>query len=251
MSESRKELVVDFEGKAVLVTGASSGIGERVAERFAESGARVAVNSSSSTEAGAAVAERVGGIYCQADVADDDAVRSMIADVVSAFGGLDVVVNCAGRTRVVSHDDLDAVTDDLWHEILDVNILGTWHVTRAAVSHLRQSANGSVINVTSIAGIRTFGSSVPYAVSKAGLNHMTGLLAKALGPDVRVNAVAPGLVETPWTEGWDEVHRYVQDVTPMGRVAVPDDVADACLYLARSQFVTGDIVVVDGGHQLL
>ena len=142
-----------FDGKVVLVTGASRGIGEQVATRFADLGARVAVNSSTSSAAGQAVAERLGGIYCQADIADDGAARAMVDEVVAAFGRLDVVVNNAGMTRVIPHGDLEAVTDEVWNEILGVNLLGTWHVTRAAVPHLQRADNGSVINVSSIAGV--------------------------------------------------------------------------------------------------
>lgn len=242
---------MEFAGKAVLVTGASSGIGEQVAQRFADLGASVAVNSASSVAAGEAVAERIGGIYYRANIADDAEARAMIDTVVAAFGRLDVLVNNAGKTHVIPHGDLDAATDEIWNEILGINLIGTWHVTRAAVPHLRRADNGSVVNITSIAGLKTFGSSIPYAVSKAGLNHMTRLLAKVLGPDIRVNGVAPGLVNTPWTEGWDEVRRMVEEITPMRSEAVPDDVAEAVLYLARSTFVTGDIVVVDGGHSLV
>ncbi len=242
---------MDFSERVVLVTGASSGIGERVAERFSQLGARVVVNSSTSVEAGEQVAARIGGIYCRANVAVEAEVLTMIDVIVETLGRLDVVVNNAGTTHFIPHDDLDAVTDDVWNEILGVNLLGTWYVTRAAVPLLRRSDNGSVINVTSLAGSKAVGSSVPYAVSKAGLNHMTRLLARALGPGVRVNAVAPGLVETPWTAGWEEMHEFVSSNVPMRRPGVPDDVADACLYLAHSRFVTGDVLAVDGGHLLI
>jgi len=242
---------MDFDGKTVLVTGSSSGIGERCAERFAALGATVVVNSSHSVEAGGAVADRIGGIYLQADISDEAAVQAMIAAAVDRTGRLDVVVNNAGTTKIIPHHDLDAVTDEVWHSIIDTNLTGTWSVTRAAVPHLRDSDNGNVINVTSLAGVRVLGSSIPYAVSKAGLNHLTRLLARALGPDVRVNAVAPGLVDTPWTEDWDEIRAQVKATTPMRRPATPDDIAEACLYLAKSTFVTGDILMVDGGHHLL
>ncbi|NND84766.1 MAG: SDR family oxidoreductase, partial [Acidimicrobiia bacterium] len=187
---------MDFSGKVVLVTGASSGIGEATAERFAALGAAVAVNSRSSVEDGTAVAERIGGSYHQADIADEGAVLGMIEDVVATHGGIDVLINNAGTTQVIPHGDLDAVTDEVWHRILDVNILGTWYASRGAVPHLRKSPNGSIVNITSIAGSNAVGSCIPYSVSKAGLDQMTILLANALGPDVRVNAVAPGLVRT-------------------------------------------------------
>lgn len=117
--------------------------------------------------------------------------------------------------------------------------------------HLRQSTNGSVINITSIAGHLALGSSIPYAVSKAGLNHLTRLLARNLGPEIRVNAVAPGLVDTPWTADWDDIREFVESNVPARRSATPDDVAEACVFLAASTFVTGEVLVVDGGHQLL
>ncbi len=242
---------MDFSDRVVLVTGSTSGIGERVAERFAALGARVAINSSSSVDTGRELASRLGGIYCRANVAVEAEVTAMVDEVVESLGGLDIVVNNAGKTHFISHDDLDAVTDDVWNDILGVNLLGTWYVTRAAVPHLRESDNGSVINITSLAGTKAVGSSVPYAVSKAGLNHMTRLLARALAPAVRVNAVAPGLVITPWSEGWSEMQEIVAANAPMRRAALPEDVADACLYLAASDFVTGDVLAVDGGHQLV
>lgn len=242
---------MEFSGRVVLVTGASSGIGERTAERFAELGARVAVNSRASVAEGEAVAERVGGSYHQADVADEAAVIAMIDDVVTTHGGLDVLVNNAGATQVIPHGDLEAVTDEVWDRILGVNVLGTWYASRAAVPHLSRSPNGNIINITSIAGSNAVGSCIPYSVSKAGLNQLTILLANALGPAVRVNAVAPGLVDTPWTASWDAVRDNVRAVAPMRRSATPDDVAEACLYLARSTFVTGDVLTVDGGNMLV
>ena len=241
---------MDFSGKVVLVTGASSGIGKATAERFAALGATVAVNSRSSVEEGRAVAERIGGSYHQADIADEGAVLRMIDAVVATHGGLDVLINNAGTTTVIPHADLDAVTDDVWNRILGVNVLGTWYATRGAVPHLRGSENGSIVNITSIAGSNAVGSCIPYSVSKAGLDQMTILLANALGPDVRVNAVAPGLVRTPWTEDWDEVRAAVERAAPMGREAMPEDVAEACTYLADSTFITGEVLTVDGGHML-
>lgn len=241
---------MDFGGKVVLVTGASSGIGEATAERFAALGATVAVNSRSSVEEGRAVAERIGGSYHRADVADETAVLSMLDEVVATHGGLDVLVNNAGTTQVIPHADLDAVTDDVWRRILDVNLLGAWYASRGAIPHLRESTNGSIVNVTSVAGSNPVGSSIPYSVSKAGLDQMTILLARALGPEVRVNAVAPGLVRTPWTAGWDKVLAVVERTAPMGREAMPEDVAEACAFLAASTFVTGEVLTVDGGHML-
>jgi len=120
----------------------------------------------------------------------------------------------------------------------------------AAEQVLRES-QGCVVNVSSLAGVKPTGSSIPYAASKAALNHTTRLLAKALGPDVRVNAVAPGLVATPWTEDWEDLHQLVAAMAPLRRVATPDDVAEAVLGLIRSTYVTGEVLVLDGGLGLL
>lgn len=239
---------MDFVGRTVLVTGASSGIGLAVAERFAELGAHVAVNSARSVEAGTDVARRLGGSYHRADVSEEDQVIAMMDDVVATTGRLDVVVNNAGTTKVIAHHDLSAADDEVWRRILDVNLMGTWYVARAAVPHLRSSPDGNIVNVSSVAGLHAIGSSIPYAVSKAAVNHLTALLARALGPDVRVNAVAPGLVDTPWTEEWDAMRAHVQEVAPMRRSSTPQDVAEVVVGLAGMAMVTGEVVTVDGGH---
>jgi len=240
-----------FAGQVVLVTGSSSGIGAEVARRFGASGATVVVNSVTSVDAGRAVAaELPDATYVQADVADEaDAVR-LVEQVVAAHGRLDVLVNNAGTTAVIPHGDLAAASPDVWRRIYDTNVIGTWQVTVAAVPHLRASGNGQVVNVSSLAGERPVGSSIPYACSKAAMSHMTRLLANTLGPDIRVNAVAPGLVDTPWTADWDLVRDFVKAQAPMQRSATPGDVAEVILGLARSTYVTGQVVLVDGGLSL-
>jgi ketoreductase RED2 len=239
-------------GRVALVTGSSSGIGAAIATALAGQGAAVVVNSSRSTEVGEALAARIGGIYVQADVSDDENARRLVDTAVERHGRLDIVVNSAGITVAIPHDDLEAVTDDIWRTIFDVNILGTWHVIRAAVPHLKASGAGNIVNVTSRAGSRPTGSSVPYAATKAALDHITRLLARALGPDIRVNAVAPGLVDTPWTEGpaFDKLRAEVMATAPLGRVGEADDVAAMVLALVGSTYVTGEVVKVDGGMHL-
>lgn len=241
-----------LDGKVALVTGSSSGIGEAIARRFAGHGAKVVVNSHRSVEAGERIAAALpDALYVQADVADEADGRRLVEAAVERYGRLDVLVNNAGTTKRIPHEDLAAVDLDLWHTILDTNLIGPWLLSRTAVPALRE-AGGCIVNVSSIAGVRPTGSSIPYAVSKAGLNHLTRLLAAVLGPEVRVNAVAPGLVDTPWTadEGWDGVRRWVEGVAPLRRSATPDDVADVVIALATSGYVTGEVVVVDGGLTL-
>jgi ketoreductase RED2 len=239
------------EKPVALVTGSSSGIGAAIARRLATEGARVVVNSARSTEAGEKLAaELPDAIYVQADIAADGDPRRLVKTTIAQYGRLDILVNNAGVTRRIPHADLDAVTPEVWREILDVNVLGSWAVTVAAMPHLR-SAAGCVVNVSSIAGTRPAGSSIPYAVSKAAISHMTRLLAAAVGPEVRVNAVAPGLVETPWTKDFADIKAHVAAHTPLRRVGTVEDVADAVQALVRARYTTGEVVLVDGGAHLI
>jgi NAD(P)-dependent dehydrogenase (short-subunit alcohol dehydrogenase family) len=234
-----------------LVTGSSSGIGAEVARRLAAEGYAVVVTSRSSAEAGQAVAAEVGGSYLQADVADERQARGLVDGVLAQHGRLDVLVNNAGTTEVIRHGDLAAATPEIWRRLYDVNVIAPFVLVTAAEQALRTAAPGCVVNVSSLAGVRPTGSSIPYAASKAALNHQTRLLAKALGPDIRVNAVAPGLVDTPWTADWDDVRALVSAGAPLRRTASPADVAEVILGLVRSTYVTGEVVVVDGGLGLV
>jgi NAD(P)-dependent dehydrogenase (short-subunit alcohol dehydrogenase family) len=234
-----------------LVTGSSSGIGAAVARRLGADGYTVVVNSRSSVEAGEAVATEVGGHYVQADVADETQARQLVERVVQQHGGLDVLINNAGTTEVIRHSDLKAATPEIWRRLYDVNVVAPFVLVTAAEEALRKAAPGCVVNVSSLAGVRPTGSSIPYASSKAAFNHQTRLLAKALGPDIRVNAVAPGLVDTPWTEDWTDIRAFVQGAAPLRRSATPEDVAEVVMGLVRSTYVTGQVVVVDGGLGLM
>ncbi|ASW55492.1 SDR family NAD(P)-dependent oxidoreductase [Plantactinospora sp. KBS50] len=232
-----------------LVTGSTSGIGQGIAQRLAEAGCRVALNSRTRPAepvrlAGRAVPHLVG------DVADESAVADVVAGVLDRYGRLDIVVNCAGATKNVPHHDLDGISVADWNRILGVNVVGAWNVVKAAAPHLRASPIGAVVNISSMAGIRVTGSSLPYSVSKAALNQLTRALAKALGPDIRVNAVAPGLIDTPWTRGWGDRQQEVLALAPLGRIGSPADVAGMVLALVEADYVTGEIVTVDGGLSL-
>lgn len=238
----------ELSGRTALVTGSSSGIGEATARRLSALGAAVVINSSTSVEAGSAVAESLPGpaIYVRADISSPDDRDRLLAQTIGRFGGLDVLVNNAGWTRVVAHSDLDGLTAEIFRRTIEVNVTGTWELTRAAIPFLRSSEEPCVVTVTSIAGMRPIGSSIAYAMSKAALNHMTLLLAKSHGP-IRFNAVAPGLVATPWTEDWDAFHATIRERSPLGRAATVDDCAEAVLALVRNRYATGEIFVVDGG----
>ena len=164
-----------------------------------------------------------------------------------------MLVNNAGTTKRIPHQDIAAADPAVWRRILDVNVLGTWQVTAAALPHLQQAGAerpANIVNISSVAGVRPAGSSIPYAVSKAAINHLTRLLAAAVGPAVRVNAVAPGLVETGWIQGFDDIRAMVEAKTPLRRVGQPQDVAAAVWALICAEYVTGEVLLTDGGGHL-
>ena len=242
----------EFTNQVAIVTGSTSGIGEATARRLVNLGAKVVLNSSSSVEQGELLSSELGDsvTYFQADISDEDSCLGLVNSTLDTFGKLDILVNNAGFTSVIPHSDLDGVSEEVFRRIINVNIFGTWYLSRAAVPELKKSGDGNIVNISSIAGLRPVGSSIPYSISKAGVNQMTQLMANVLGPEIRVNAVAPGLVETPWTESWDTLHAAVAARSPMRRSATADDCAEAVLGILRNTYQTGDIVVVDGGLTL-
>jgi 3-oxoacyl-[acyl-carrier protein] reductase len=174
----------------------------------------------------------------------------MVARTSEEFGGLDVLVNNAATTHFVAHSDLDGLTDAVWDEIFQVNVKGAFYATRAAMSLLVERG-GCVVNVTSVAGVSGQGSSIPYCASKAALNCMTQSLARAFGPRVRVNAVAPGPILTRWLAGREAHIEKFLEQAPLGRAATPDDIADSVVYLAcGTTLTTGQVLVVDGGRTM-
>lgn len=231
--------------RVVLVTGGTKGIGRAIAEAFLAAGDHVIVCARNAADAlprsGAASAE-----FMACDVKDLESVKVLFAGIVQRHGRLDVLVNNAGWTARVDHRDLDALTDEIFRKTFEVNVFGTWYLTKAAMPHLKAVEDGNVVTVSSVAGVRPVGSSMAYAMSKAALNHMTLCLAKSHGP-VRVNAIAPGLVVTPWTEEWKDLHEGIAAVNPVPRIAMPDDCAEAVLALVRNRYVSGEVMLVDGG----
>ncbi|MCU1454153.1 MAG: NAD(P)-dependent dehydrogenase, short-chain alcohol dehydrogenase family [Acidimicrobiales bacterium] len=242
---------MDLTGQAIIVTGSSSGIGAAVARRLAGLGAGIVVNSASSVAAGERVAaELPDAIYVQGDIGDPATATALVDAAHSRWARLDGLVNNAGVTVDVPLADIAAVRPEHWDKVLRTNVVGTFLVSQAALPLLRDADDGWIINITSIAGIRQTGSSLPYAVSKAALDHLTAIMAKHAGGNVRVNAVAPGLVATPWTEDWGALKDGVTQLAPLHRVATPDDIADACLALVTTRYATGQTLLVDGGLSL-
>lgn len=239
---------MDLTGKAIIVTGSSSGIGAAAARRLAGLGAGVIVNSVSSARAGMQVAaELPDAVYVQGDIGEPATAAALVAAAEHRWRRLDGLINNAGVTVDVPLSDIDSVTTDHWEKVLRTNVIGTFLVSQAALPLLRNADDGWIINITSLAGIRQTGSSLPYAVSKAALNHLTAIMAKHAGGGVRVNAVAPGLVATPWTEDWQERKAGVEMIAPLHRVATPEDVVEACLAFIAARYATGHTFVVDGG----
>jgi NAD(P)-dependent dehydrogenase (short-subunit alcohol dehydrogenase family) len=198
------------------------------------------------------VAAEIGGSYRRADVADPDEARSLIAEVASEHGRLDILVNNAGTTRVIRHGDLDAATPEIWAEIYATNVIAPFVLATAAAPFLRTSPEaGVIVNVGSLAGIRPGGSSIPYAASKAALHHQTRLLAAALAPEIRVNAVAPGVVDTLWNADWHDLKAKLVAITPLRRAAIPEDVAALILTQVTCSSVTGEVWLVDNGLNLV
>jgi ketoreductase RED2 len=235
------------EGLVALVFGGSSGIGEAIAANLVRAGASVVVCSRSGSNS-----NRDDSIpHYRADVRSLDECQEAVAATLEQHGRLDLVFNTAGLSRIIPFDDLEAVDEAAWLECLETNVMGVWNVAKASAEALREGDGGSITNVTSVAGIRTAGSSIPYSTSKAAANHLTRLLARTLAPEIRVNAVAPGFVDTPLTASMpSEFRAGYENAAPLGRVSSASTVAEACVFLALSSFTTGEILVVDGGISL-
>lgn len=248
---------MDLSGKTALVTGGATGIGHAAVTLFAQNGAKVALNYLVGDPNGpAAVAalqqDGLDVIGAPGDVSDADDAGRMVEQALADLGGLNFLINNAGTPvskNPVPFDDLDTLDEAFWDKILSTNLIGPFRCARAAKAALIASG-GAIVNTASIAGLGGQASSVAYAASKAGLINQTRNLAKAFGPDVRVNAVAPGLTRTPWTDGWSEERKSgsLAD-TMLHRMVEPEDVAATMLFLAINPAITGQCVQVDCGRR--
>ena len=248
-------MAIDTSPPVALVTGSTSGIGAAIARRLCSEGYRVVLHSRSSVQAGREMArELASAAYVQADLAVDDERSRLVREAIAVWGRLDVLVNNAGISRVIPHADLAAATPQVWQDLHEVNVVAPFRLVAAAREALREAAArgrpGCVINVSSHAGVRPKGASIPYAATKAALNHVTRLLALSLAPEIRVNAVAPGLVDTPLTDGWTQAQQLWKERAPMRRAAGADDIAQAVFGLVASDYLTGEILLCDGGLNL-
>jgi NAD(P)-dependent dehydrogenase (short-subunit alcohol dehydrogenase family) len=241
--------------RVALITGSTSGTGKAIAQQLSYDGFTIAFHSRSSvTEGEALVSQHQNSTYTQADLSDQNQVKHLISDVLSHHGRLDVLVNNAGINAVIPHDSLKEATAELWQNLYEVNVVAPWTLIAEAEEALRESSTqscpSSIINISSHAGVRPKGASIPYAASKAALNHVTKLLAVSLSPDIRVNAIAPGLVDTPMTETWVEARKLWKEKSPMGRSAKPSEISHTASMLVSSSYLTGEIILADGGLNL-
>lgn len=246
---------MELSGKVAIVTGGGTGIGRAVSVELAERGVRVAINYSRSVaEAGETVEMIIakGGqaIAVQANVSADSEVRAMVEQVVQTYGTVDLLVNNASITQHIPMDDLEAATSEIWDELYGVNVKGMFFCARAVAPYMKQSGQGAIVNLGSIAGNTGAGSSIPYAVSKAAVHGLTQSLARALAPDIRVNCVAPGAVATRWWAGREDQMRRLAPNLLLQRIAEPEDIATFICSALSQEAMTGQIITVDSGQTL-
>jgi 3-oxoacyl-[acyl-carrier protein] reductase len=242
-----------FKDKVVLVTGGGTGLGRAMGLLFAREGAAVVVNYSKSEARAKEVVDRIdamGGqaVDIRADVSRDSQARQLIEKAVASFGRLDVLINNAGWTRFIPHNELEELSEEVLQNTWSVTVKAPIYCTRAAAPHLRENGSGSVINITSSAAYTAMGSSVIYCAAKAALASITKSLARALAPEIRVNAIAPGFVDTGFVNWSPEVLEHLKRKTRLGRPIVSEDIAEAALYLAAdAHSTTGQTILVDAG----
>lgn len=252
---------MDLRGAVAIVTGSSSGVGAATARMLAEKGCRVVVNCARSVEAGERVVaecEALGAeaALCQADISMDSDCRRLAETALERWGRIDVLVNSAGTTKYVSHYNLEGLASEDFLRIFSVNTLGPFQMARAVAPHMKARGEGAIVNVSSIAGLRGTGSSIAYAVSKAGLNILTQSLARVLAPEIRVNTVCPGFIQGRWVkdalgDAYEDHKAHWEKNSPLRKAATPEEVAATILWLVESAvLITGQTIVTDAGMML-
>lgn len=242
-----------LQDRVALVTGAGTGIGRGIAEAFAQQGVKVAVNYSRSREAAEEVVRDIraaGGtaVAIGASVSEDREVHAMVEQIAREFGRLDILVNNAGWSTRIPHDRLEDLTDEVWNRTFDTNLRGAFYCVRAAVPLLRKQAGGAIVNIASVAGMTGLGSSMAYAASKGAMITLTKSLARALAPEIRVNAIAPGFVRTRFADWPSSAFDEGAAMTPLKRLATVEEIAALALHLAvDAKSITGETIAVDGG----
>ncbi len=253
---------MDINGGVVIVTGSATGVGAACARLLASKGCNVVINYTKS-EAEARETQRecealgVQTLLVQADVSEDADCRRMAAATIEKWGRIDGLINNAGTTQFVNHANLEGLTADDFHRIYSVNVIGPYQMTRAVAGQMKTQGRGAVVNVSSIAGVMGVGSSIAYTASKGALNTMTLSLARALGPEIRVNTICPGFIQGRWLRGGMGDAAYEAAVaaqernTPLRKAGTPEDMAQAAVWFVEgADLITGEILIVDAGSHL-
>lgn len=252
-----------LKDKVAIVTGSATGLGAAVALQLADKGCNVVINYTKSEKEAketlaACEAKGVQALLAQGDVSEDADCRHIVDETVKKWGRVDVLVNNAGGTKFANHAELDELNaeDFLW--IYKVNVVGAYQMIRACAPHMKEAGKGSVVNISSIAGVTGIGSSVAYAASKGALNTMTLSLARSLAPKIRVNAVCPGFIGTRWfsdrfgQQTFEGIKRQQEESTPLARAGTPEDIATAVVFFCGegSDHITGETLITDAGMHL-
>jgi len=247
---------MDLKGAVALVTGGNGGLGQRICHALAAEGAHIAVMYAQSRDQAEAVASDLADTHhveaaaFACDITDSAAIDQLVANVTQRFGRLDILVNDAAFNKAIRFDDLDNLTEEIWGKILDVNLTGPMRLTKAVAPIMKAQGAGRIVNISSVAGLSPTGSSIAYAVSKAGLIHLTRCMAVALAPEVLVNCVAPGLLEgTRATSNLsnEQVERAAAGAV-LKKAADKDDCADMVATMCRTDTMTGQTIAIDAGH---
>ncbi|ANF94817.1 SDR family NAD(P)-dependent oxidoreductase [Paenibacillus bovis] len=246
---------MQLKNKVIIITGGGTGIGKAVALKLAAEQAKVVINYSRSEQAAADVVKQItqsGGtaIACKADVSLAQETDTLVRKTVATFGTVDALINNASITAQIPMSDLDAVTDEIWDSLFNVNVKGMFNCIKAVVPHMKKQRSGVIINMGSVAGTTGIGSSIPYAATKSAIHTMTRSLAVALAPNIRVNSIAPGAVDTRWWAGNEAKMHQLAGHLPLQRISTSEDIADAILFQLTQESVTGQILTIDNGQTL-
>ena len=251
-----------MKGKVAIVTGSATGVGAATAVMLAQKGCNVVINYTRSKEEAMATAQlveqhNVESLVFQADVSNDDDCQSMVEAAINKWGKIDYLVNNAGKTKFNPFENLEGLSSEDFLDIYSVNVVGPYQMIKAVVPYMKKQGGGAIVNDSSLAGINGVGSSIAYVTSKAALNMMTKSLAHVLGPEIRINTVAPGPIKTRWLKGGmgDEAYsaliEQAEKELPLRQVATPEDVAETLVwFLEGAKLITGEVLIVDSGAHL-
>jgi 3-oxoacyl-[acyl-carrier protein] reductase len=247
---------MELRGAVALVTGGNGGLGQRICHALAKEGVHVAVMYAQSRDQAEGVARELATSYqinaaaFACDITDSAAIARLLADVAQRFGRIDILVNDAAYNKAIPFSDLDSLTEDVWDKIMAVNLTGPMRLTKAIAPIMKQQGRGRIVNISSVAGLGPQGSSIAYAVSKAGLIHLTRCMAVALAPETLVNCVAPGLLEgTRATANLrPEMIERSASSSLLKKAADKDDCADMVVTMCRTETMTGQTIVIDSGR---